>query len=412
MNGLPPHLKLLAFSLLLSGSPVRGAVSSADNVVSSFSQSDVLMLIAFVTLALVFSFLCSIAEAVLLSITPSYIENLRSSRPKQANLVKKLRQDNIDRSLAAILTVNTIAHTVGAIAAGAKASIIFGSTWIGLFSGAMTLAILFLSEIIPKTIGAIHWPKLVGSTVIFIRLATSLLFPLIWVSERLTRLIAKGKSVHLFSRDELLAMTDIGERTGEMEEHETRIIRNLMHFRSLKARDIMTPRTVITALQQDTTVTEALQTILEHSFSRIPLYGKDIDDVTGVALRDEILAFEAQNRGEMPLSKLQRKIEYVSQSMTLPALLEQFLASRLHVVVVKNKHGGTKGLVSLEDVIEALLGMEIMDEMDSVEDMRKLARKQWQIRAKKLGIDANSLEQIAEEAEENGVPREKGRQSV
>jgi len=335
---------------------------------------------------------------VLLSITPPYIERLRDRQPKQADILKSLRQDNVDRSLAAILTVNTIAHTVGAIAAGAQATVVFGSAWIGLFSGAMTLAILFLSEIIPKTVGAVYWPNLVGATTLFIRVAIKLLYPLIWISEGLTKLITRGKTVHLFSRDEFLAMTNIGESSGQIEAHEARIIHNLIHFSSLQATDIMTPRTVVAALNVNVSVSEALKTTLEHAFSRLPVYDNDMDDITGVVLRDEILAFEAQNKGATRLDILKRDIRRVSAGISLPNLLEHFLDSRQHIALVVDTYGGTKGIVTLEDVIEALLGMEIMDEMDSIKDMRILAREQWLARAEKLGIDADLIAQISAEA--------------
>ncbi|MBO6505833.1 MAG: HlyC/CorC family transporter [Kordiimonadaceae bacterium] len=360
---------------------------AAETLAPSPTQGDIILLAIFVMGALVFSFICSVAEAVLLSITPSFIEKIRAEQPERADALKALRQDNVDRSLAAILTVNTIAHTVGAIASGAQATVVFGSTWIGLFSGIMTLAILFLSEIIPKTIGAVYWTSLVGPTMVFIRLSIKLLYPLIWISEGLTKLIARGKPVHPFSRDEFLAMTNIGERSGEIKEHEARIVRNLIHFGSLTAEDIMTPRTVVAALQQDTVVSDAATEMLTHAFSRFPVFGKDIDDIVGLVLRDEILALEAKDEGDKPLSAVKRDIQHIEADISLPALLEHFLDSRQHIALVVDTYGGTKGIVSLEDVIEALLGMEIMDEMDNVEDMRQLARKQWLARAKKLGID-------------------------
>ncbi len=356
------------------------------------TQGDIWLLVLFVTGALGFSFVCSVAEAVLLSITPSFIEKLRTSEPKRADMLKRLRQDNVDRSLAAILTVNTIAHTVGAIAAGAQATVVFGSAWIGLFSGAMTLAILFLSEIIPKTIGAVYWPHLVGPTAFFIRISIKLLYPLIWLSEGLTKLIARGKSVHLFSRDEFLAMTSIGERSGEIKAHEARIVRNLIRFSSLKAEDIMTPRTVVAALQAGVSVSEAAKAIMETVFSRLPVYGRDIDDITGVVLKDEVLALAADREGTTGLDAIRRDIRRVAAAMSLPDLLEHFLDSRQHIALVVDDYGGTKGIVTLEDVIEALLGMEIMDEMDDVKDMRILARKQWQARAQKLGIDPDQMD--------------------
>lgn len=373
---------------LLAQEVVKEVIEAGDVVARTGpTQGDIWLLALFVTGALVFSFICSVAEAVLLSITPSYIEKLRTDAPKRADRLKRLRQDNVDRSLAAILTVNTIAHTVGAIAAGAQATVVFGSTWIGVFSGAMTLAILFLSEIIPKTIGAVYWPHLVGPTSLFIRISIRLLYPLIWLSEGLTKLIAHGKSVHLFSRDEFLAMTNIGERSGEIKAHEARIVRNLIRFSSLKAEDIMTPRTVVAALKSDMSVTEASKAILDTVFSRFPVYGRDIDDITGVVLKDEVLALEAGGEGSSGLEALMRDIKRVPASTTLPDLLEHFLDSRQHIALIADEYGGTKGIATLEDVIEALLGMEIMDEMDNVEDMRIHARKQWLERAKKLGIE-------------------------
>ncbi|HUF10344.1 MAG TPA: CNNM domain-containing protein, partial [Rhodothermales bacterium] len=207
----------------------------------------VVMLILYVSLALVFSFLCSIAEAVLLSVTPSYIQSLRSTNPKRSALLKQLKHEKIDRSLAAILTLNTIAHTVGAIGAGAKATAVFGSAWFGLFSGVMTLAILFLSEIVPKTIGAVHWTQLVGPVATFVRGLIVALYPVVWISEVLTKMIAGGKVLHVFSREEFIAMALVGQETGQLHAKESRIIQNLFRFESLRVADIMTPRTVIMA---------------------------------------------------------------------------------------------------------------------------------------------------------------------
>ena len=353
--------------------------------------TEILLLIIFVLVALVFSFICSVAEAVLLSITPSHIEKLRTTQPKRAEMLKKLRQDDIDRSLAAILTVNTISHTVGAILAGAQATVVFGNAWIGLFSGAMTLAILFLSEIIPKTIGAVYWPSLVGVTALFIRGSITILYPLIWLSEKLTKLISRGKEVHVFSRDELVAMTNIGERSGLIEEHESRIIRNLMHFNSLRAADIMTPRTVITAFDASRTVADAMNEILNTPFSRLPVYAESFDHIQGVVLKDEVLAQEALENSAATLGELKREVLSVTEDISLPDLLEQFLDSRQHMTIVVDTYGGTAGLVTLEDVIEALLGQEIVDEVDNVEDMQQLARRQWRSRAEKLGIDPDQM---------------------
>ncbi len=353
------------------------------------TRGDVVLLVAYILLALVFSFLCSVAEAVLLSITPAYIAGLRDGNPKLAVLLKQLKQDNVDQSLAAILTLNTIAHTVGAIGSGSKASVVFGSAWFGLFSAVMTLMILFLSEIIPKTIGAIYWRNLAGLTAQFIRGLIWTLYPLIWVSEALTRLIARGKSAHVFSRDEFIAMAGIGERAGKIDPRESRIIRNLFRFGSLTASDIMTPRTVISGLPQDMSVTEALEAKPSVTFSRLPLYQVDLDHITGFILKDDLLLCKAQDQGDVKLETLKRAIKTVPGNMPLSNLLEFLLDQRQHIALVIDEYGGTKGLVTTEDVVETLLGMEIVDEMDRVEDMQALARRQWAKRAKTLGLPVN-----------------------
>lgn len=347
------------------------------------------MLIAYVLLALIFSFLCSIAEAVLLSITPSYIESMKEKRPERAALLRRLKQDNVDRSLAAILTLNTIAHTVGAIGAGAEATIVFGSAWFGLFSAAMTLMILFLSEIIPKTIGAVHWSKLVTPTAYYVKILIVALYPIVWLSEQMTRFISHGKTVHIFSRDEFIAMTSVGVATGQIHSKESKIIRNLLRFESLKVADIMTPRTVIMALPEDMKISESLKQITETPFSRLPLYRKHIDAITGFVRKDDVLISTTQKRGDETLKALKRNIIAVPESVSLTSLLERFLKDRQHIAIVVNEYGGADGLVTLEDLIETLMGLEIMDETDDVEDMRSLARKQWLERAKAMNIEAD-----------------------
>lgn len=372
-------------------------------------SNDGLLFIIYVLLALVFSFLCSVAESVLLSITPSYIEGQKERRPKHAALMKRLRQDNVDRSLAAILTLNTIAHTVGAIGAGSKATVIFGSAWFGLFSAVMTLLILFLSEIVPKTLGAVYWIKLVSPISYFVNALIVVLYPIVWISERLTKFISHGKDIHIFSRDEFIAMAQVGVETGHIHDKESRIIRNIFRFESLKVDDIMTPRTVISALPEDMMIIDSLKQVAQIPFSRLPLYTTHIDDITGFVLKEDILINAAQKRGDEKLKALKRDIFAVPESVSLTALLERFLKERQHIALVVNEHGGTDGLVTLEDVIETLMGMEIMDETDDVEDMRALARKQWKERAKEMGLDADIFDQ--ENAEQINPAGTKGQAS-
>ncbi|NDY72125.1 hemolysin [Desulfobacter hydrogenophilus] len=387
-----------------------------------YTPEDVIMLAAYVLLALVCSFLCSVAEAVLLSITPSYIEALGERNPKHAARLRKLKNDKLNQSLSAILTLNTIAHTVGAIGAGAKATVVFGNAWFGLFSAIMTLMILFLSEIVPKTIGAVYWSILEVPTARFVQSLIVILYPVVWISEKLTAFISRRKVVNNSSRDELIAMASLGVKTGQLHSKESRIIENLLRFETLKPSDIMTPRTVIFALPEDMKIRDAWPIISRKPFSRIPIYTDSVDSITGFILKDDVLIHSTQdyvapgiqgpkknNERSIPLSAeyprngnsflstgevlnvLKREILTVPESISVTSLFEQSLKNRHHIAVIVNEHGGTEGLVTLEDLIESIIGMEIVDETDRVEDMRILARKRWVKRAKKMGIKDSSI---------------------
>jgi CBS domain containing-hemolysin-like protein len=351
---------------------------------------DAVLLVLYVLLALLFSFLCSIAEASLLSITPAYIAGLKEKNPKKAERLKRLKEDNIDQSLAAILTVNTIAHTVGAIGAGAKATAVFGDAWFGVFSAVMTLLILFLSEIIPKTLGAVYWRQLAGFTLAYVNVLVNAMYPLIVVSEKLTQWISGGKKSDHFSRDEFVAMAGIGQEQGHINDRESKIIRNLFLFKSVGASAIMTPRIVVSALQKDLTVSEALVAPDKMPFSRMPIYGLDLDSIKGFVLREDLLVAQNQGRGHVKISEYRREMVAVVSTTPLSRLLETLLAQRQHIAIVVGEYGETKGVVTLEDVVETLLGIEILDEGDKVEDMRQLARQMWAKRAKRMGIQIES----------------------
>ncbi|MFW5829293.1 MAG: hemolysin family protein [Planctomycetota bacterium] len=344
------------------------------------------LLVIYVVLAIGVSFLCSIAEAVLLSITPSYVEQMRERHPRRAQWLQALKLDNIDRSLAAILTLNTIAHTVGAIGAGAQANVVFGSYWFGVFSAVMTLLILFVSEIVPKTLGAVFWQYLVLPTMWYIQLLIVLLYPAVWISEVLTRIIARGRQSALFSREEFDAMARVGHQHGELGDKEVRIIRNLLRFGSLRAADIMTPRTVITALDQQSSLGDAALVSMRYPFARIPIYDGDIDHITGFVMRYDILLGINRDQHDAPLSSIRRDILFLPSGATLSAMLESFLENRHHIAIIVDDYGGVDGLVSMEDIIETLMGMEIIDELDEVVDLQDLARRQWLKRAEALGI--------------------------
>ncbi len=348
-----------------------------------------LLLLLYVFGALFFSFLCSIAEAVLLSITPSYIENLSQTEPEKARRIKRLRLTEIDRSLAAILTLNTIAHTVGAIVAGAKATHVFGDAWIGLFSAIITILILFFSEIIPKTIGAVYWKSLANPIAYLVAFLIKALYPLIWLSEQVTRLISKNSSHHSFSRDEFLAMAGLGHRTGHINEHESRIIDNLFTMNAIYVKDIMTPKNVMVSLADSDDVQTVFDTVMNTQFSRLPVYSEDVDDISAFVLKTDILM--AQAKGEnCQLKDLQRELQCVIATTTLPVLLDLLLNQKQHMALVVDEYGNTIGLVTLEDLVETLLGLEIMDEVDQVRDMQKHAREQWRRRAQAKGLVVDS----------------------
>ena len=344
------------------------------------------LLVIYAALALGVSFLCSILEAVLLSVTPSYVAALEQAGGRTGRLLRELK-DDVDRPLAAILSLNTIAHTVGAAGVGAQAVAVFGSAWIGVISAVLTLLILVLSEIIPKTLGAVHWRRLAPTTARLLPTLMWTMWPLVALSRRITRLIARERGVTAaIRREELTALADLGARAGVFREGESRILRNLFRFGDLTVKHIMTPRTVMFALAQDQTVGDVMAEHDEFRFSRIPLYGQDLDDVTGYVLKDEILLRAARDEHDVPLSTLRREILAVPDSLPLPYVLDRLLDGREHIALVMDEFGGTAGIVTMEDVLETVLGSEIVDEADSVRDMQELARRQWVRRAERLGL--------------------------
>jgi CBS domain containing-hemolysin-like protein len=373
--------------------PASTISTTLDTLSTSTSiSSDAFLLLFYVLIALLFSFMCSIAEATLLSITPSYIAGLKETNPKKAAQLQRLKVDNIDQSLAAILTVNTIAHTLGAIGAGSKATAVFGDAWFGVFSAVMTLLILFLTEIVPKTLGAVYWRQFAGISTLYVNVLIKSMYPLIVVSEKLTKLISGGKKLHDFSRDEFVAMAGIGKEQGMINDRESKIIRNLFLFKSVEASTVMTPRIVVSAVQKDLTVEEALGDPAKVHFSRLPIYGADLDSVVGFVLREDLLVAKGQGQGNRPLSDFRRDIIAVIASTPLSRLMETLLEQRQHIALVVGEYGETKGLVTLEDVVETLLGIEILDEGDKVDDMQKLARQLWAKRAERMGIHLESEE--------------------
>ncbi len=345
------------------------------------------LIILFFLISIFASFLCSVLEAVLLSISPAYAQRQSTENPALGKTLADFQQ-NIDKPLAAILTLNTIAHTVGAIGVGAQATVIWGESFIAsaVIPVVMTLAILILSEIIPKTLGAIYWQELTAFTVKTLKFIMFVLSPLVVVSQLITRALLKGKNKSVLSRADFSAMAELGARDGVFDERESSLLRNFMRFESVRAKDVMTPRTVVIAAQQDQSLSAFHAAHPALRFSRIPLFTDSKDHVTGYFLRDELLAALVNQQGEMPLSSLRRDLSAVKEQFPIPELFTHFTNEHSHIAMVVDEFGGLSGLVTMEDVIETLLGMEIVDEVDGEADMQVLARNQWQRRAEKLGL--------------------------
>lgn len=341
-------------------------------------------------LAILVSFLCSLLEAVLLSITPAYAQ-LKLQRGGPIGQQLKAFKSNIDRPLAAILTLNTIAHTVGAIGVGEQAAKIWADANPLITSvfvpTVMVLGILILSEIIPKTIGANHWQRLVPFTVATLKVIIFLLYPLVWFSQIITRTMKKDKSRSVFSRSEFLALAEIGVREGEVEKQDSRIIANLLRLDMVRARDIMTPRTVVRVASEEQTIKAFHQSAGELPFSRIPLYEGSVNEhISGYFLKAELLENLVHNKGDCLLSTIKRDITAVPESIPISNLFDHLLEKREHITLVVDEYGGMSGIVTMEDVMETLLGVEITDESDKNLDMQALARKKWEERARRIGL--------------------------
>ncbi len=358
------------------------------------------LLIIFATLSIFFSFLCSILEAVLLSVTPTFINVKKQEGKAFATQLEELKKD-VDKPLIAILTLNTVAHTVGAILVGVQAEQLpykvdlFGMNMVGIVSAIMTILILVVSEIIPKTIGATHWKKLAGfstsvlSMLIFVFKWTGVL----WVLQLFTRIFGKGGHGSVLSREDFTAMADIAEQEGVFQESESKVIKNLLNFKEVLVRDIMTPRTVLKTANEEQTIQEFFDENPMLRFSRIPIYAEQSDNITGYFLKDQLLEAIIKGNGAQPLKNIKRSILVTKRSLPIPNLFEQLIDQREHIALVVDEYGSVSGLVTQEDMIETLLGLEIMDESDNIEDLQLLARKSWERRAKRLGIIDDELKE-------------------
>lgn len=358
------------------------------------------LLLLYTSLALGCSFLCSILEATLLSVTPSYVARLEEERPAVGAALRALKSD-VDRPLAAILGLNTIANTAGAAAIGVQATEVFGDAGLGAVSGALTLLILVFSEIVPKTLGASQWRRLAPFAARVLPVLIVVLAPVVWLSRHVTRALkGRAETTTTVSKEELAALARLGEQQGVIHASESRILANLFRVNELRTRDIMTPRTVMFALPHTTKVRDVVPRgklapgardddtgqRSTMAFSRIPVYRGTPDDVLGFVLKDVLFLHAARGELDTPVADLTRPLTVVPDSLPIPGLFDRLVSARQHIALVVDEYGGVDGVVTMEDVIETLLGLEIVDEADRTVDMRDMARRRWRQRRDRLGM--------------------------
>jgi CBS domain containing-hemolysin-like protein len=330
-------------------------------------------------------------EAVLLSVTPSFINTKLLKGGKMGKDLETLKGD-IDKPLSAILTLNTIAHTVGAIGVGAQANIIFkgeddflGISAESIVAGIMTLLILILSEIIPKTLGANYWRSLIGFTIKTIKGMMIVLAPFVWLSQLITKSWKKKDVGSVFSRADIMAMTNVSEEYGAIKKSESKVIQNLLNMNALTVHDIMTPMTVMVMADENQTLQEFYDKHEKFVYSRIPIYKDRSDNITGFFLKDDLLESLLNGKKNAQLSSLKRAVSFVSEKTVLLELLDQLGDNKEHISVVNDVYGSVVGIVTMEDVLETVLGHEIMDESDDISDLQAYARKKWEERTKRKG---------------------------
>lgn len=345
------------------------------------------LLIFYLFLALFVSFICSISEAVLLSTPSSYLIAKQGSKATWTSLFVKFK-NNIDKPLSAILSLNTVAHTVGAAGVGAQAVKVFGEAYFGLVSAVLTILILVVTEIIPKTIGARFWRELAIVTTYIIRGMIFITYPLVVISALITRMISRKQAEHSTSREEISALASIGAEEGIFTEKEYKIIQNLLKLRNVKVTEIMTPRVVVAAADENVFLKDFLQNKDYLKFSRIPVYAENVENITGYVFRQTVFEKLAEDQHELKLKDLKREIVIVPNSRTLFGVWEMLLERKEHIALIIDEYGGMDGIVTMEDIVETLLGLEIIDEKDTVTDMQQYARERWKKRqAKYLLLD-------------------------
>jgi len=345
------------------------------------------LLIVYVLIALGFSFLCSLLESTLLTVTPSKIESAKAKGQAWGARMELLKED-IDRPLSAILTLNTIAHTMGAAGAGAQYAKVYGNVGESIFAGVLTLAILIVTEIIPKTLGARYALFFAPSVSWLLPWLIRFLSPLVWMCKQITKVLTRGEpeSAHT-NRDELIAMANLGEEEGIIDLHERNVFHNLLRLDTMRVKDIMTPRPVVFMLSEETTGQKFIEATKDKPFTRIPIYRKTRDDVTGFIVRAEVLYQCLTEGNDFQISQLRRPIIVTSENDQLDSLFRRLSEENTHIMLATDEFGSVAGIVTFEDVIETVLGIEIVDESDRHQDLQAFARKLWRARAERMGIN-------------------------
>ena len=340
------------------------------------------LLITYFLASLLISFMCSLMESVLLSVTPTFIKINVNSEFKGVKKLCRLKQ-NVDKPLAAILSLNTVANTAGAAMVGAQAAKVYGSESLGIVSALLTVLILIFSEITPKTIGSKYWEKLAGVVGHMISITTVVTFPLVIIILQLTKLFKKNTNLPTTSREEISALATIGTEEGIFKETENTIIQNLMKLKNYRVSDIMTPRVVVSAADEEMTLGEFLDNKDYLRFSRIPVFVGNDENIVGYVFRQQVMESLAEDHDLLKLKDLKRNIVVVPNTKPVFSLWEDLLKKKEQIALVVDEYGGMDGIATMEDIIETLLGFEIIDEKDTVADMQQFARERWQQRQNK-----------------------------
>jgi len=335
-------------------------------------------LLIYLLAALVISFLCSTLESVLMTTTLSFITLRESEGDRRAQLMKHYKTEP-EKPLAAILSLNTIANTVGAAGVGQQANILFGSAWFGLVSAIVTLLILIFAEIIPKTIGTTYWKNLMGFTASAIRVLIVIMWPFVKFIEWISKIFPQNDEAAV-SREEVIAMASVGEEEGVIEQDENTIIRNVMRLDDVKASDVMTPRVVAAIASESMTLKDYYDCDDYDHFSRIPVYLDSPEYITGYVMRDDALEDLAEDHFQKTLSEIKRPLLQFNEHMSIGDIFDRMLKEKSQIGVVIDEYGCFQGILTLEDVIETIFGLEIIDENDQFADMQQYARERWRQR--------------------------------